>query len=114
MVENARESSTSGTNRRQFIRTAGATVGAAMAYVAPRTAVLGQQSTGANERIGVGFIGTGGRCQQHINIVNGFKKEGLAEPVAVCDVYRPRLEAAAKKCPRPSQFPPLVGPTSRR
>ncbi len=32
-----------------------------------------------------------------MDIVNQLKAQGLAEPVAVCDVYRPRLEAAAKK-----------------
>jgi predicted dehydrogenase len=30
--------------------------------------------------------------------VNELQQAGLAEPVAVCDVYRPRLEAAAKRC----------------
>ena len=32
-----------------------------------------------------------------MNIVNGLKSSGVAEPVAVCDVYRPRLEAASKR-----------------
>ena len=57
----------------------------------------GAEAKGANERIGVGFIGTGGRAQAHMNIVNDLKQTGPAEPVAVCDVYRPRLEAASKK-----------------
>ena len=59
--------------------------------------VVGQQRS-PNERIGVGFIGVGGRAQEHIRIVNELQQAGLAEPVAVCDVYRPRLEAAAKRC----------------
>jgi predicted dehydrogenase len=85
-------------NRRQFIRAAGAVVGAAAAYAAPRVTLVAQEAKGANDRIGVGFIGTGGRCQSHLDIVNALQKEGIAEPVAVCDVYRPRLEAASKKC----------------
>ena len=51
---------------------------------------------GANDRIGVGFIGTGGRAQTHLGIVNAFQQKGVAQPVAVCDVYRPRLEAASR------------------
>lgn len=82
-------------NRRAFLRAAGATAGAA-AFAQPFT-IMAAEARGANERIGVGFIGTGGRAQAHMNIINGLKKEGLAEPVAVCDVYRPRLEAASKK-----------------
>ncbi len=35
--------------------------------------VLSQQAKGANERIGVGFIGTGGRCNAHLGIVNTFQ-----------------------------------------
>ena len=37
---------------------------------------LGEGATPQQERIGVGFIGTGGRCQAHIGIVNGFKAAG--------------------------------------
>jgi predicted dehydrogenase len=84
------------TTRRDFVRT-GLAAGAAASVLAPRITVLGQQAKGANERIGVGFIGTGGRSGAHQNIVNQLKQEGLVEPVAVCDVYRPRLEAASRK-----------------
>ena len=84
------------TTRRAFVKQgliAGATV-AGSTMVAPM--ILSQEAKGANDRIGVGFIGTGGRCGAHMAIVNQFKEQGIAEPVAVCDVYRPRLEAAAK------------------
>ncbi len=86
----------SGSTRRSFLRTAAAVTGAAA--LAPKFNVLAQEPTGANSQIGVGFIGCGGRAGAHMNIVNKFKKEGLARAVAVCDVYRPRLEAACKKC----------------
>ena len=82
--------------RRSFLRTAATVTGAAA--LAPRFNVSAQEATGAGKPIGVGFIGTGGRAGAHMNIVNKFQKEGLARPVAVCDVYRPRLEAASKKC----------------
>lgn len=80
------------TTRRGFVQTslaAGATV------CAPR--IISASAFGANERLGVGFIGTGGRCGTHLNIVNRFKEQGIAAPVAVCDVYRPRLENASQR-----------------
>jgi len=81
--------------RRHFLRTAGAAAGATAAF-APTFSILAQEAKGANDRIGVGFIGTGGRCGAHIGIVNRMASLGV-KPVAVCDVYRPRLEAASKK-----------------
>lgn len=80
--------------RRTFLRAAGA-AGAVM--VTPHVSGGGEGTTRRSGRIGVGFIGTGGRAQAHLGIVNRLQDEGIAEPVAVCDVYRPRLEAASKK-----------------
>ncbi|MGM0486618.1 MAG: Gfo/Idh/MocA family protein [Planctomycetota bacterium] len=88
------KSETKGDTRRGFLRVAAATGAVALT---PQFHVLGQDAKGANERIGVGFIGTGGRAGAHMNIVKTFQSEGLVEPVAVCDVYRPRLVAASKK-----------------
>jgi predicted dehydrogenase len=85
------------TTRREFVRdtlAAGAAV-TSTAFGAPM--LLSQEARGANDRIGVGFIGTGGRCNAHINIINKLREQGVAQPVAVCDVYRPRLEDAARK-----------------
>ncbi len=98
MTERSEHAAESEPNRRQFMGTAGTAVGLAAAYAAPRVSILAEEAKGAAGRIGVGFIGTGGRSQTHMGIVNGLKKEGIAQPVAVCDVYRPRLEAASKKC----------------
>ncbi len=84
------------TTRREFVRTGvAASVVTAGAMAAPT--VVAETAKGANERLGVGFIGTGGRSGAHQKIVNDFKKQGVAQPVAVCDVYRPRLEAASKR-----------------
>ncbi len=83
------------TSRRDFLASTG--IAASAATIGPAFTILGQQVRGANERIGIGFIGTGGRAQAHIDIVNGLKQQGQAVPVAVCDVYRPRLEAASRK-----------------
>lgn len=82
-------------SRRDFLRTTAATAAAAAVFQ-PKFTIAAEGAKGANERIGVGFIGTGGRAQAHLKIINDLKAAGHAQPVAVCDVYRPRLEAASK------------------
>ena len=82
------------TTRRDFLKAG--TLAAAAAYTASQWTILPAKAQGANDRIGVGFIGTGGRCGGHMGIINQFKQQGIAEPVAVCDVYRPRLQAASE------------------
>lgn len=82
--------------RRQFLQGAAATTAAVAASAFAVPYVMAEQAQGANDRLGVGFIGTGGRCGSHMKIVNQFREQGVAEPVAVCDVYRPRLEAASR------------------
>jgi predicted dehydrogenase len=73
----------SNVDRRDFLKAA-----AAGASALSLTAASAARVAGANERIGVAFIGTGGRCQAHLNIINQLKKEtGTIEPVAVCDVW---------------------------
>lgn len=75
--------------RRTFLQQAvgtAATAAVVMPYIS-RGGVLG-----ANDRIGVGFIGVGGRGRSHVNTVKKFGEAG--EPVrvaAVCDAYGFRL-----------------------
>ncbi len=70
-------------NRRGFIQAAAAGT-AAMSL----TAASYGRVKGANERINIGFLGVGGRCQQHIDVILQMKEEKKAvEPVAVCDVW---------------------------
>ena len=80
--------------RRKFLQSTVAGV-ATTTFAAPF--ILAQEARGANDQIGVGFIGTGGRCNAHIDIINRFKEPGIARPVAVNDVYRPRLVAASRR-----------------
>ncbi len=47
---------------------------------------------GANERLRVAAIGTGGRMR---GLLNNFKKQSDVEIVTLCDVYQPNLERAA-------------------
>jgi predicted dehydrogenase len=84
------------TNRREFLRRGAAAAGAASLLAAPWV-IADDRVRGANDRIGVGFIGTGGRAGAHIGINLKLQKEGLCDTVAVCDVYGPRVRAAAEK-----------------
>lgn len=52
-----------------------------------------QESVGANDRIGIGVIGCGGMGRMDLL---DFKKQPDVEIVAVCDVFRPSVEAALK------------------
>jgi len=83
------------TSRREFLAKSAATAGATAALAAPFVRCE-ERPKGPNDRIGVGFIGTGGRAQAHLNIVKALQEKGQTQVVAVCDVYRPRLEAASK------------------
>lgn len=82
-------------NRREFLQAATATLGAA-ALARSVGEVLAQ---GVSEKpIRVGTIGCGGMGNAHLDTILRLKQTGHAvEIVAVCDVYQPRLEAAAKK-----------------
>ncbi len=81
-------------NRRDFLKkSAGGAVAAAL------TARSFSNALGANEKIGVGFIGCGGRGRAHISYVRKLKQApplGGVEIVAVSDLYRPRLDSAAR------------------
>jgi predicted dehydrogenase len=59
--------------------------------------IADERIKGANERLGVGFIGAGGRAGAHIKICQDLQKAGRCELVAVCDVYGPRVRAAAER-----------------
>jgi predicted dehydrogenase len=70
-------------NRRDFIKTSAAGAAALSLAAASYNKVYG-----ANERINVGFLGVGGRCQQHVDVILRMKELGLpVAPVAVCDVW---------------------------
>jgi predicted dehydrogenase len=74
-------------NRRSFAKAGGA---AALAW----TAASASRVYGANQRIRLGFLGTGNRgCQ----LIRSFLKHPDAQTVAVCDVHEPTL-AAGQRC----------------
>ncbi len=70
-------------HRRSFIA-ASAAAGAALSLPAKSYAAV----AGANEKLNVAFLGTGGRCQQHIDVIVDMRDEGKpVVPFAVCDVW---------------------------
>lgn len=83
------------TTRRSFIRTAGAAAGA----IAASTAMPARSYArvlGANDRIGLGMIGCGGRGRYTLTQLKEMQDAGTnIEIVAACDTYRPRLQAQA-------------------
>lgn len=81
-------------NRRQFLAGSAGTVA-----TVPITAAAYARAVGANDRIGVGVIGCGGRGSHHISVVTKLKEQGeQVDMVAVSDMYGPRLRKAAERC----------------
>jgi predicted dehydrogenase len=72
-----------GQNRRDFLKTTAAGASALALTAASYSRVLG-----ANDALRVGFLGVGGRCQQHIDVVLDMQEEKKGvRTVAVCDVW---------------------------
>ncbi len=80
-------------NRRSFLATSAA-AGAAMTLPAKSYAEVLR----ANDRLNVAFLGVGGRCQQHIDVILDMQANKVAvKPVAVCDVWDGDPELGSKK-----------------
>jgi predicted dehydrogenase len=77
---------TSSLSRRSFL-------GSAAATGALATALPGAQPRGANERINIGLIGTGGRCR---HLMQALAKVPNTRMTALCDVYEPHMDQARK------------------
>lgn len=84
------------TSRRSFLKATAATA-TGVSVFRPTFTIAEEGAKGANERIGVGFIGTGNRGRDHIGFAAELKAQGRCELVAVCDAYAPRAQAAAQK-----------------
>jgi len=81
-------------SRRKFLARS---AGAAAATGVSLTAASYARAADANDRIGVGLIGCGGRSGSHHNVIRQLRRKGEnIEIVAVCDAYRPRAEARAQ------------------
>ena len=51
---------------------------------------------GANDRLNIGIIGCGGMATGHMRMLNRMKEEDNCQILAVCDLYKKRLNAAAE------------------
>lgn len=79
-------------DRRQFLKTA--------AFAA--TALSQSRVWGANDRVRIGAIGTGGRCQYLLSVLNEI---GGNEIAAICDIYEPHREKArAERAPQAQEY----------
>lgn len=79
-------------NRRHFLKQTSAGVAAIGAGT-----WLARAAEGANERIGIGCIGVGGRGSGHVADILALAGKHNARIVAVCDVWRKNLQAAASR-----------------
>ena len=94
MEKNTRE----GTTRREFLRDTGILAAVAASGLSSRAFSETAPGGGsANDTIGVGMIGCGGRGSHHVNVLNRMKDKGVnVKVVAVCDAYAPRAKAAGE------------------
>jgi predicted dehydrogenase len=90
----------SGETRRSFIRKAATAVAAASTVNLFTTPVYGQNQApsanvaGANNRIAVGYIGTGKQGMEHVRSQKKFAQENNIVQAAACDLYEKHLRAA--------------------
>ena len=77
--------------RRDFFKSAAA--GAGVLAASGRDRVLG-----ANDRINVGIIGVGGQGSSHLNALLKRSDDFRCKVLAVCDVYRRRVNRAKAQC----------------
>ncbi|QDS98350.1 Gfo/Idh/MocA family protein [Adhaeretor mobilis] len=83
--------------RRNFISGTVAGVTSLAMNTKALAATTGAQGN-ANERLRIGFIGVGGRCNAHLDsAIAIFKKSGTVELASVCDVFNRRIEEAATR-----------------
>lgn len=74
----------------------------AIVWTGATTALGSSRVLGAKDRVRVGFVGLGNRGDQ---VLDSFLKQPDAEVVAICDLYQPYLDFAAKKIgTHPKQF----------
>jgi len=77
-----------GISRRSFLKTSTCAAGSTAALSLSAAAVRG-----ANERLNIGLIGTGGRCR---HLMQALARVPNTRMAALCDVYEPNLDLARK------------------
>ncbi len=85
-----------GIDRREFM------AGAVVSALAAGAVAQSSPPKSANDRLGVGVIGCGGRSETHIaTLLEMERTDKTVEIVALCDIYRPRLKRKAAMVGRP-------------
>ncbi|HUR47621.1 MAG TPA: Gfo/Idh/MocA family oxidoreductase [Candidatus Saccharimonadales bacterium] len=95
------DSNNNSTTRRSFIKKTAAATAAVATTGILKTPVYGQNQApstgrviGANDRIVVGYIGTGAQGSTHIRLEKANAQDNNIVQAAVCDLYKKRLDAA--------------------
>ena len=78
--------------RRRFL--AGAAASVAAPYVVPATSLGAAGRAAPSDRIGVGFIGVGGRGSGHVGALLG---NGRTQVLAVCDASKPKADKSKQR-----------------
>ncbi len=95
-TEQSRAAASSNVTRRKFFLAATGAAAAMGAAGLPGT--VHSRIIGAGDRLGVGFIGVGGRGMSHVSALIGMINQGEnLRIVAINDAYRPRMEKAAAR-----------------
>jgi predicted dehydrogenase len=95
-----------GVSRRNFLET---TSLAGAGLLAGPTLLAGEKVQGANDRIGIGLIGVGGRGSDHLHDLAGLAEAHNVAITAVCDVWKPNLDRAAAAVKKRWQKEPAAG-----
>ena len=93
-------------SRRGFIESAGVATGALVAGAAFPHPAVGGGIKGANEKINIAVLGSGGRAQEHLRILLKMKnkEQKLVDLIGICDVWDGNKEVgrglyySAEKC----------------
>lgn len=68
------------------------------------TAISSKRVIGANDRLGFGIIGAGGRGNAHLSVIQKVKNDLNVEIYAICDAFRPRLTNKAEQYQIPKTY----------
>ncbi|NIA13151.1 MAG: Gfo/Idh/MocA family oxidoreductase [Nitrospiraceae bacterium] len=97
MMDKQQSRSTSSLSRRTFMTQAASAAAGAALVTSSSVARAADKPVSANDRIGVGVIGNGGRGNAHLHALNWLQDHGEVEIVALSDTYRPRMRSTGER-----------------
>ena len=96
MKDKQQPSNSSSVSRRTFMGRA-ASVAAGATLAATPLIRAAENTVSANDRLGVGVIGNGGRGHAHLSALAWLRDQGEVDIVALSDTYRPRMRSTGEK-----------------